>query len=102
MRKTNEMHEGLQICMVHDKISPFSKKVENENFESAGDETDKKTHLSRRFAQCSWNAGNENHCQLAQNKVTTNHVTTANYIDHIRHAFLFHAVKRFDVRGNKK
>ena len=39
--------------------------------------------------------------QLAQNKVATNHVTAANYIDHLIHAFLFHAVKRYDIRGKK-
>ena len=39
--------------------------------------------------------------QLAQNKVATNHVTASNYIDHLLHAFLFHAVKRYDVRGKK-
>ena len=39
--------------------------------------------------------------QLAQNKVATNHVTASSYIDHLRHAFLFHAVKRYDVRGKK-
>lgn len=39
--------------------------------------------------------------QLVQNKVATNHVTAANYIDHLIHAFLFHAVKRYDIRGKK-
>lgn len=39
--------------------------------------------------------------QLAQNKVSTNHVTASSYIDHLLHAFLFHAVKRYDVRGKK-
>ncbi len=39
--------------------------------------------------------------QLAQNKVATNHVTASNYIDHLIHAFLFHAVKRYDIRGKK-
>ena len=39
--------------------------------------------------------------QIAQNKVATNHVTAANYINHLCHAFLFHAVKRYDVRGKK-
>ena len=39
--------------------------------------------------------------QLAQNKVATNHVTASNYIDHLLHAFLFHAVKRYDIRGKK-
>ncbi len=39
--------------------------------------------------------------QLVQNKVSTNHVTASNYIDHLLHAFLFHAVKRYDIRGKK-
>ena len=39
--------------------------------------------------------------QLVKNKVATNHVTAANYIDHLIHAFLFHAVKRYDIRGKK-
>jgi hypothetical protein len=30
-----EMHQGLRICMVHDKISPFSKKWKMKSFESA-------------------------------------------------------------------
>ena len=28
-------------------------------------------------------------------------MTASSYIDHLRHAFLFHAVKRYDVRGKK-
>ena len=39
--------------------------------------------------------------QLAQNKVATNHVTAANYMDHLTRAFLFYPAKRYDVRGKK-
>ena len=39
--------------------------------------------------------------QLAQNKVTTSHVTAANYIDHLTRAYLFYPAKRYDVRGKK-
>ena len=39
--------------------------------------------------------------QLVQNKVATNHVTASNYIGHLLHAFLFHVVKRYDIRGKK-
>ena len=39
--------------------------------------------------------------QLAQNKVATNHVTAANYMEHLTRAFLFYPAKRYDVRGKK-
>ena len=39
--------------------------------------------------------------QLAQNKVATNHVTAANYMDHLTRAFLFYPARRYDVRGKK-
>lgn len=39
--------------------------------------------------------------QLAQNKVTTSHVTAANYIEHLTRAFLFHSVKRYDIHGKR-
>jgi len=39
--------------------------------------------------------------QLAQNKVATNHVTAANYMEHLQRAFLFYPVKRYDIRGKK-
>ncbi len=38
---------------------------------------------------------------LAQNKISTNHVTAANYLDYLTHAFLFYPVKRFDIRGKR-
>lgn len=39
--------------------------------------------------------------QLAQNKVSTNHVTASNYMEHLNRAFLFYPVKRYDIRGKK-
>ena len=39
--------------------------------------------------------------QLAQNKVATNHVTAANYMDYLTRAFLFYPARRYDVRGKK-
>jgi len=39
--------------------------------------------------------------QLVQNKVSTNHVTAANYMEHLRRAFLFYPVKRYDIRGKR-
>ena len=39
--------------------------------------------------------------QLAQNKVATNHVTAANYMEHLTRAFLFYPARRYDVRGKK-
>lgn len=44
---------------------------------------------------------NRTSVQLAQNKVATNHVTAANYMEHLRRAFLFYRVKRYDIRGKK-
>ena len=39
--------------------------------------------------------------QLAQNKIATNHVTAANYMDYLTRAFLFYPTKRYDVHGKK-
>ena len=44
---------------------------------------------------------NKTSIRLAQNKVATNHVTAANYMDHLTRAFLFYPVKRYDVRGKR-
>lgn len=39
--------------------------------------------------------------QLVQNKVATNHVTAANYMECLSRAFLFYPAKRYDIRGKK-
>lgn len=39
--------------------------------------------------------------QLVQNKVATNHVTAANYMEYLSRAFLFYPAKRYDIRGKK-
>ncbi len=44
---------------------------------------------------------NKTSLQLVQNKVATNHITAANYMEHLKRAFLFYPVKRYDIRGKK-
>ena len=39
--------------------------------------------------------------QLVQNKISTNHVTAANYLEYLKQAFLFYPVKRYDIRGKR-
>ena len=39
--------------------------------------------------------------QLVQNKISTNHVTAANYMEYLAQAFLFYPVKRYDIQGKK-
>lgn len=39
--------------------------------------------------------------QLVQNKVATNHITAANYIEYLTRAFLFYPARRYDVQGKK-
>ena len=39
--------------------------------------------------------------QLVQNKISTNHVTAANYLEFLTQAFLFYPVKRYDIRGKR-
>ena len=38
---------------------------------------------------------------LIANKVATNHTTVGSYLDHLSDAFLFHELRRYDVRGKK-
>ena len=44
---------------------------------------------------------NKSATQLVQNKISTNHVTAANYLEYLSQAFLFYPVKRYDIRGKK-
>ena len=44
---------------------------------------------------------NKSATQLVQNKISTNHVTAANYLEYLSQAFLFYPVKRYDIRGRK-
>ena len=44
---------------------------------------------------------NKSATQLVQNKISTNHVTAANYLEYLTQAFLFYPVKRYDIRGKK-
>ena len=44
---------------------------------------------------------NKSATQLVQNKISTNHVTAANYLEYLKQAFLFYPVKRYDIRGKK-
>ena len=44
---------------------------------------------------------NKSAVQLAQNRIATNHVTAANYLEYLTQAFLFYPAKRYDIRGKK-
>ena len=44
---------------------------------------------------------NKSAIQLVQNKISTNHVTAANYLEYLKQAFLFYPVKRYDIRGKR-
>ena len=44
---------------------------------------------------------NKSATQLVQNKISTNHVTAANYLEFLTQAFLFYPVKRYDIRGKR-
>ena len=38
---------------------------------------------------------------LMADHVPTNHVTVGNYLDHLANAYLFHELRRYDVRGKR-
>ncbi|MBQ7178677.1 MAG: ATP-binding protein [Victivallales bacterium] len=44
---------------------------------------------------------NKSATHLVQNKISTNHVTAANYLEYMTQAFLFYPVKRYDIRGKR-
>lgn len=44
---------------------------------------------------------NKTSVQLVQNKIASNHITVANYMEYLSRAFLFFPVKRYDIHGKK-